>query len=169
MMSKKSKITCIAVAGVAVIVLAVVAFLMLRDNNKVDPEAVSIAWVTTLRDEEKAIALEDVFQAALESSGYSDEFEDAAVFVHILTPDYTLDPSIGFAVPDYQMMLVDRWRGDSYLKNESVDIMVDLSDSQALLDIGVEDHCVCLIDWESADKAPEGYTNKLLAILEELH
>lgn len=168
MMSKKSKITCIAVAGAAVIVLAVVAFLMLRDNNKVDPESVSIAWVTTVRDEEKAIALEDVFQAALESSGYSDEFENAAVFVHTLALDSTFDPAMGFAVPDYQMVLVDRWRGDTYLKNEYVDILVDLSDSQALLDIGVEDHCVCLIDWESADKAPAGYTNKLLAILDAI-
>lgn len=169
MMSKKDKFLCVGAFGAAFIVLSIVALLMLRDGSQIDPYTMRVAWVTADQDwHVKSVVLESAFQEALESSGYSDEIEDARARISNLSLDSTLDPAIAFAVPDYQMVLTPLSMGENYLANEYVDFLVDLSDSQALLDAGLEDHCVCLIDWESVNKAPEGQTDRLLAILEEL-
>lgn len=165
-MSKTSKILCAGAFALAVIVLAFVMYLMFRDDSRSEPDVMHIGWITIAHNEAKTAALQDIFMEAIENAGYSDEFKSVEIY-DILSTEKMFDGAI-FGNSDYQMFLMPSAMGERYLENEFFDICVDFTDAQPLIDAGIEDHSVCLIDWESVNKAPKGQTDKLLAILEAI-
>lgn len=166
MTSRKINILTGGVFALAIIVLAFVMFLMLRDDSQSEPDVLHIGWLTNAHNEAKTAALKEIFMEAIETSGCSDKFKSVEVY-DILTTEDMLDGAI-FGNSDYQLFLMPSARGEKYLEQEFFDICVDLTDAQQLIDSGVEGHSFCLIDWESVNKAPKGQTDKLLAILEAI-
>lgn len=164
--SRKINILTGGAFALAIIVLAFVMFLMLRDDNHSEPDVLHIGWLTLAHNESKTAALQGIFMEAIETSGCSDTFKSVEIY-DILTTEDMLDGAI-FGNSDYQLFLMPSARGESFLEQEFFDICVDFTDAQPLLDAGIEGHSFCLIDWESMNKAPKGQTDKLLAILEAI-
>lgn len=165
-MSRKSKFLCAGAFALAVIVLGFVMYLMFRDDSQSEPDVLHIGWITIAHNEAKTLALQEIFTEAIENAGCSDEFKSVEIY-DILSTEKMLDGAI-FANSDYQMILMPSAMAERYLENEFFDICINLTDAQPLIDAGIEDHSICLIDWESVDKAPEGQTDRLLAILEAI-
>lgn len=164
MMSRKSKLLCIAAFLAAALILGYIFYLMARDDStRVDPDVLHVGWITPLHDDEKSAALEEIFLKAIQDAGYADEYQSVEVYDIPLVQGF--DPATVLADSGHQMMLVPSSMGNAYLENEYVDFMFDFSDSESFLDAGIEDHGVCMIDWESYNKAPKGQTDKFLAIL----
>lgn len=163
-MSKKSILLCIAAFLAAALVLAYAGYRLFRDDStRVDPSVLHVAWITPLHDDEKTAALEQIMLKAVQDSGYSDVIHEVEVYDIPLVRGF--DPATVLADSGHQLMLVPSSMGNAYFENEYVDFMFDFSDSQVFLDAEIEDHGVCLIDWESYGKAPKGQTDKFLAIL----
>lgn len=163
-MSKKSILLCIAAFAAAALVLAYIGYLMFRDDStRVAPDVLHVGWITPLHDDEKTAALEEIFLKAVQDSGYGDVIKEVEVYDIPLVRGF--DPATVLADSGHQLVLVPCQMGNAYLENDYVDYMFDFSETQSFLDAGIEDHGICMIDWESYNKAPKGQTDKFLAIL----
>lgn len=157
----KRKMITIVVVLVCAAVLAAGLYLLIRHNDKI----LHIGWAGgDYPGSADYSELCDIVESAVDKLGYSKNYTGVVIDEVYLNDN--LHSFLGS--PDYNLIILPSRSIGSYGNIKRVTIVADLSGSQCMQNIGLEELCIVLIDWGIDGGLDKDEAERLTAIGEAL-